>query len=205
MPALQESTAVNTPIALDARSGCRLWIDGVGCWLLWFGDSLALGNGAPTKQDQDRIRIYADLKSRHALWNRHEESTWLEPRGPARVNGQLIQEETRLRGGDRIQLGDDVELNCQVPSPLSNTATMSIVSGHRTVDGLDGWVLFDQTCLIGPGEQAHIRCRLWEETIVLFERHRHLWWRVHRGDSQPQPVRAGEILGAGDWRLRVED
>lgn len=204
MSLAQEVAVVSQPIAIADHRGCRLWIDGAGCWWLWFGKSLAIGNGAPSRCDTDRLRVYGDLQSRHAVLNRHDDALWVEPRGPVTREGQILQQETLLTSASTLQLGDDVLLSVSLPSPLSNSATLMLTSGHRTVNGLDGCVMFEQTCLIGPGDQNHIACRHWEETLVLFERSGHLWWREHKPGATPQPVLANEILGAGDWRLRVE-
>ena len=70
---------------------------------------------------------------------------------------------------------------------------------------IDGWVLFEQTCLLGPSPQDHIPCRLWEASVVLFERNKQLWHRVHAPGAQPHPVIANQTIGGDDWRMRVEE
>lgn len=191
---------------MDLRTtlGCRLWIDGVGCWLLWFRNQLTFGNAAPASDDVQRFRLLADLRTRHASWFRTADSNFLQPAGPAAVNGIQLEREAVLRSGDRIQLGQDVILKFTAPSPLSPAAVIRIESDHRAADRYDGLVLFEETCLIGPGEQCHIRCENWDETIILFERDGQLWWRVQQPGSPAAAVEDGAVIAGEHWRMRFE-
>lgn len=196
---------VMTPINLRQTPGCRLWIDGVGCWLLWWAAELTIGNGSPVKAGRFRFRIMSDLHPQHGTWKRHEGANWFQPQaGVTRLNSHVIHCESPLRSGDVLRLGDSVLLNWSQPCPLSPSPVFTIGSSHRNCDHLDGVVLFDQTCLLGPSIHNHIQCRHWEERVVLFDHEGELWWRVDQPGRLPQPVHPGEILVPNNWRLRVE-
>ena len=187
----------------EGATGCRLWIDGVGCWLLWFADEFCIGNATESSDDASRIRMLANLRTQHARFLRKSGSHWLIPSGRMRRGNVEVVEETSLRQDDAFQLGDDVQLRYRVPSPLSATAVLTIESGHRTIDGIDGIVWFQQTCLIGPGEQSHIRSPRWERTVLLYSQNGQLWCRGQPG-GDPQAVPPEGLVAGDEWRMRFE-
>lgn len=194
--------AVSPAIDLQQIQGCRLWIDGVGTWLVWFGKTLRIGNAAPTSGE--KWRIQGDLRTVHARIQREDGDYRLEADGPARCDGIPVSTSTILPLDSRVELGADVELRFDVPSPLSGSAVVQLVGGHRAADGSAGVVLFDQTCLLGRGKQVHILCRGWDATVILFERQGQLWWRQHGLSGPGCPVGEGEFLSGEDWSFRVE-
>lgn len=191
-------------IEIQRAHGCRLWIDGVGNWLVWFRDSLIFGNGAELKGEDLRLKIMADLQTRHAKWMRRPDRDVFLPAGPARINGQAVAVETGLNKGDRIELGSGVVIRYDLPSPLSRSAVLRIDSGHRLVDHSDGVVLLNGTCLLGPGEQSHITCGQWDRTLVLFDWEGVLCWKTHQPGAEPRVALDGELIGDEQRRLRVE-
>jgi hypothetical protein len=58
-----------------------------------------------------------------------------------------------------------------VPSPLSTTARLDLVSGHRLPVAVDAVLLMADTLLLGEGPQAHVQVPGLKEPVVLF-RHR---------------------------------
>jgi len=202
-----------SPIGLESNSGCRLWIDGVGCWLLWWGDQLTIGNGRPamgtlskmgTLSQTGRLRIMADLQTQHATWQRLNRENWLQIHAATRINGREVSGKVLLRNGDEIQLGESVKVVIQTPSPLSPSSIMTITSGQRMCDFLDGVVLFSQTCLLGSEQQCHIQCRNWKHRIVFFNDDGHLAWRTNQPGAVPGRVHAGEIIETSECQLRIE-
>ncbi|SFI07274.1 FHA domain-containing protein [Planctomicrobium piriforme] len=188
-------------ISLTKTPGCRAWIDGVGCWLIWFQEELMIGNAAGESSDF-RLRFPAHLRTRHAVVQRTESGDWLNMIGECRVNDSPVLLRQPLFPKDRIQLGEELKLSWNRPNPLSGTAVLSF-ENQRTADHLDGAVLFQETCLIGAGKQTHIRCRHWEQACILFARGGELWRRTQ--DSQEiGPVVAGEPFSVGQWRMRIE-
>ena len=242
------------------QSGCRLWIDGVGSWLLWLGDEFTIGNASlsggprgypgtdrqvgppegstlPHKLPQgtfplsmhDRcgigseevprsaeegakhLGVQADLRTRHATFTREREEYRIVPHGAVRLNDAPIDGETLLRNNDRLTLGSDVSWRFLVPSPLSRSAVLRFESSHRPVPRVDGVVLLDQTCLLGPERQTHIPCPAWPESVILFLREGAFWAKtdgtISNSDgktSAPVPVNNGSILSGEEWRFRVE-
>ena len=211
-----ERFKVNAALEISDEAGCRLWIDGVGSWLVWFCDELTFGNAACTGRDFDRFKIFSDVKTRHATWSRRSGRDWLKPIGPVWRNGVPIENEITLSSGDHLQLGDDLLLSYSVPSPLGRSAVWRTESGHRAASGVDGLITFESTCLLGRGEQNHIRCPHWESTLILFLRDGKLWGRMqHAGQTgtvktgpgagdQPFPICDGTQIETDAGSLRVE-
>lgn len=188
-------------LRLADHAGGRLWIDEVGCWLLWFAPTLTLGNSWPG--GAYRLRWLAELRTEHALCHARNGADWVQPRGPVMQNGKPITAEQCLRSGDELLCGTDLRLRYRIPTPLSATAVLTCESGHRTADGLDGVVFVRQTCLIGPGEQNHIAARGWNDPVLLFEQQGELWCRTHP-QAAAQPVVPGEVLSGENARMRFE-
>lgn len=193
---------MTTGIDIRGQLGCRLWIDGVGCWLVWFGNEFVVGNASSAEQKD--LKLQADLRTRHATFLRRGESISLLADGAVRVNDRRIDGETILRNNDEVTLGEDVVWRSLIPSPLSRSAVLRFESSHRPVPRIDGAVLFDQTCLLGPGQQTHIPCPEWKESVVLFARDGGLWMRTGDRNDQPRPVADGDVIGGDDWRFRIE-
>jgi hypothetical protein len=185
-------------------AGCRLWIDGVGCWLIWFRDKLLIGNASASKTSSFRFQILADIRSEHLRWIREEGHDWIDPRGSISRGAEKLSMRTLCRSRELFWLENGVELEYVVPSPLSQTAVLRLTSDHRSAQGFDGVVLFQQTCLLGPAPQTHIRCPRWQETLLLYERDGKLWAKMHEPAGDPVAVQHGQILDGTDWRMRIE-
>jgi hypothetical protein len=82
-----------------------------------------------------------------------------------------------LRSGDEISLGCDVRLQFDIPSPLSNTARLVCTSGHRPEERLDGLILMEQVCQLGPQPDHHIVCPHAAAPLILFKKGPALWCR----------------------------
>lgn len=205
-----DESMMATGTDMQTQRGCRLWIDGVGCWLVWFRDELRVGNAA-SGTTKTHLSVQADLRTRHATFVRQGEDYRLVPHGAVQVNGNRIDRETLLRNNDELTLGEDVVWRFSFPSPLSPSAVLAFESTHRPVPRLDGVVLFKSTCLLGPGRQAHVPCPEWEDERVLFVRDGGLWIKAGDrgqgtggGGDEPIPVADGDVLEGDDGRFRVE-
>lgn len=193
--------------SLTARQ-LKLWIDGVGCWLAHWDTELVLGGPSASPP---HLRLEADLSREHLRINRIEEEYCIQPRGDTRVNQRLLQASASLRDGDELGLGTEVRLLFRIPSALSRSAVLVATSEHRFADHLDGVLLIDQHCLLGPGAGVHLFCPDWERQMVLFVRGERLWCRA---DEQlqynglpltsAQPLQSGVLLSSDRWRLRCE-
>ncbi len=157
----------------------RLWIDGVGCWLIWPGERLTIGGPAAsgsTSPPAD-LSLLADLQRRHATIARNSEHYQLETSGPVAINGTPTTRTALLRSGDELTLGGDVRWQFTIPTPLSNSARLVCTSGHRPVERIDGIILLEQVCQLGPQPDHHIPCPRAETPLILFRKGDALWCR----------------------------
>lgn len=156
-----------------------LWIDGVGGYLVCLGTRLSLGQaGVDTVAD---IPLVADVSRLHALLGRDQEGYMLEAMRPAKINGQPATR-ALLQSGDRITLGESCQVVFQRPVPVSASARLDVVSGHRLPLALDGILLMADTLVLGPGPQAHVTIPDLKTPVILYRQ---------RADAEG----AGEALG----------
>ena len=205
-----------TPTSSPATSatgpqGCRLWIDGVGCWQLWFADTLTLGGGAAGQPCEADFGIQAALSRRHCQVMRSGEHYQLSTTGPAVIDGQPVTENVFLSSAANIRLGNDVQLSWTRPSILSRSAVLRICSPHRPISSIDGVILLADTLLIGSGAGVHITCPRWTQPLVLFRRQDQLFCQPQPElelDGQrikaPQPLTHGSLISIGELCARLE-
>lgn len=199
------------------------WVDGAGAFLICLGETATIGGLAGWSD----VRLTADLSARHAAVHRSGEGYVVEATGPAvvasetsvhstrRGSGRAVQGRTDLNNGDELLLyregGGGVRLRFARPNALTATATLSVASDHRTEPRYDGVVLMAEACLLGPGREAHVRCREWAETVLLFRREGGLWCKsplpLSVGGSPvsgPAPVTAGDYVTGPGISFRLE-
>ncbi len=192
-----------THVAQPAPARFLLWIDAVGGFLVCRGDEVVLGQPIPGS-DVD-VPILGDLSRRHAKIRRDGEGYLLEPDRKVALNGRQVQSATLLRDGDLLSLGDTVRLKFRRPHPLSATARLEFVSGHRTQPSADAILLMAESCVLGPRSTSHVVCRDWPDDVVLFRQGDGLACRSASGlsiDGVQYPQRGAlgatsRILGEG--------
>jgi FHA domain-containing protein len=143
-----------------------LWIDGVGGYLLCLSPHVTLGHAALDAPVD--VPLAADVSRLHATITRDQEGGYLlEAPRPVQVNGQAV---TRwvLQPGDRLTLGASCQLQFHKPAPLSASARLDFVSGHRSLPGIDGVLLMADTLVLGPEESNHVRLRDLKQPLVFF-------------------------------------
>lgn len=193
----------------EDRSRYMLWIDGVGGYLVCLGSRVTIGGPADDK-DCD-VSLLANLSRCHATIVRSGEGYLLQAHAPCSVGGRPVHESALLHHGYEIELGTGVRLKFCLPTVLSATATLQFVSNHRPAQSVDGIVLMEDNCLLGPGHETHIRCRRWQDTVVLFRRDGQFWCksrmdlfvnsRLIKGESA---VGTQEVVTGPDFRFRIE-
>ena len=188
----------------------KLWIDGVGTYLVLTQDKLTIGAERWDGQLAD-VRMQAGIRREHALIEREGEDYWLTPLGTTRLNDREIQERSLLQDNYLIALDPGVQLRFSLPSSLSSSARLDFVSDHRPAERIDGIVLMSETCLLGRGPENHIHCRNWGADLVLFQRDAELFARCRSSWSiNSVPVEGAarlepESLVTGpDFRFRLE-
>jgi len=201
-----------SPIALEAvlgphypqeakgssRSRFILWLDGVGGFLVCQGNAVTLGHATPSCTVD--IPILGDLSRQHATIVRDGEGYLVRSDRELHVNGRSTNQ-SALTHGDAIRLGRTVELRFWIPSPMSATARLDLLSPHRLQLSLGGILLMAETCVIGPSTQAHVRVMDSTSQVVLFRQNEGLGCR-YKGtfeiDNQSHQDR-----GSLRWTSRV--
>jgi hypothetical protein len=59
-------------------------------------------------------------------------------------------------------------MQLRIPTPVSASARLDMVSGHRLALSVDAVLLMAETLVLGPGEQSHVIMPDLEKPIILF-------------------------------------
>jgi tetratricopeptide (TPR) repeat protein len=171
-----------------------LWIDGVGGYLVCLGNHVTLGQATPDAYVD--IPLFADVSRIHASLTRDTEGYVLEATRPLQVNHQTV-DRALLQSGDRVTLGTSCQLRFWQPVPVSASARLDLVSGHRLPIAVDGVLLMADTLVLGPDSQVHVSMPDLEEPIVLY-RHKDGLGVRHSGNITIDGQRHTErgLLGA---------
>jgi hypothetical protein len=136
-------------------------------------------------------------------------------RSALRGSGRVVVGQTDLNNGDELLLyregGSGVRLRFCRPNVLTSTAVLTLASEHRTEPRFDGIVMFAEACVLGPNPDAHVRCKEWEESVLLFRREGELWAKsatpLSVGDkaaTQLVRLHPGDYLSAPGISFRLE-
>jgi hypothetical protein len=152
----------------SARPGrYMLWIDGAGAYLVCLGERVSIG-GAVLEGNTADVPLLASLSRRHATIVRSREGYLLEAHSSTRVGNRPVDGNVYLNNGYEIELGTGVRLRFWMPTVLSSTAVLEFLSDHRPCRSVDGVILMQETCLLGPGRENHVRCPDWPDSVVLY-------------------------------------
>lgn len=142
-----------------------LWIDNIGGFLVCLGNRVTLGQSTPDAWVD--VPILADVSRQHASIVREPEGYLIEAARALQVNG-CPTDRALLHSGDRITLGASCQLQFHQPVPVSATARLDLVSGHRFPLAVAGVLLMADTLVLSPGPQAHVVMPDLEQPLVLF-------------------------------------
>lgn len=156
-----EPTAPTIANLQDQLAPYALWIDGVGGYLICLSHRLTLG------QVPVDIALIADVSRHHATIQRDTEGYFLEAVRKVQING-LTTEKALLRSSDRITLGSSCQLQFWQPVPVSTSARLDMVSGHRFAEPVQAVLLMADTLVIGPATQSHIQVPDMTQPLILF-------------------------------------
>lgn len=154
--------------AEDPRGTMRrllLWIDGVGGYLICLTNRVTLGQA--TGDAPVDVPLLADVSRMHATLSRDAEGYLIEAARPVLVNG-LSQTRATLRPGDRVTLGASCQFLFQKPVPVSSSAKLEMVSGHRLPLSVSAVLLMADSLVLGSGAQVHVPIPDRKESLVLF-------------------------------------
>jgi len=142
-----------------------LWIDGVGGYLVCLSNRVTLGQATPDAYVD--IPLFADVSRMHAALTRDVEGYLLEATRPLLVNSRPA-DKVLLQHGDRLTLGNSCQLQFNQPVPVSASARLDLVSGHRLPLTVDGVLLMADTLVLGPDSQVHVSMPDLSQPIVLY-------------------------------------
>ncbi|MGQ0636118.1 MAG: FHA domain-containing protein [Planctomycetaceae bacterium] len=187
-----------------------LWIDSVGAYLVCLGSDLTIGGPGTDGRAAD-LPLLANLSRLHVTLRRSGERYVLYAHSPTCVAGRPVHDVADLSDGYELLLGDSVRLRFRLPNVLSGSVRVEFLSDHRPARAADGVVLLDDTCLLGPAADNHIRCPGWPQTVLLFRRDGRLHCKARDDlfiDGRHCPtggeLAPGSVVTGSEIRFRVE-
>jgi hypothetical protein len=187
-----------------------LWIDRVGCWMLMLKDRVSIGGSGGSSEPAD-ISLLAQLSRKHATLERDGENYVMQAHSPVSIAGRAVYDKIDLHDGYELHLGSSVRLKFRLPTVMSGSARIEFASDHRPKHAVEGVVLMDETCLLGPHDDNHIRCPGWTNNVVLYRKGGHLWCKsrdeLFIGGKRASPagmIPPGAIVQGTDFRFRLE-
>jgi hypothetical protein len=185
-----------------------LWIDGVGSFLVCHAPRITVGH-ASARPAPD-IPLLADVSRMHAVLQRDQEGYALEAFRKAQVNGQDAERAT-LRSGDRITLGGSCQMVFLQPLPVSASARLDIVSGHRLTFPVSSVLLMAETLVFSGGMRGHVTVPDLAKPIIVFRHKEALAVRYDgamtidgRAYTERAPLEAGRTVIVGEVSLTLE-
>ncbi|MEM8736253.1 MAG: FHA domain-containing protein [Planctomycetota bacterium] len=186
-----------------------LWIDGVGGFLMLDQDEVVLGQAVSA--DAIDIRIVGDVRRQAAAIRRDHGDYLLQPLQPTKVNGVSVERPQLLANADIVQFGERVQVQFNMPNPLSATAKLELASLNKFKPNVDGVLLLSDSCILGPGPGSHVLCPSWNHELLMF-RHGEKWYfrtledvEVNGKSAKGQiPIESGMRLKGGDFSLSIE-
>lgn len=192
--------------------GFLLRVDEGGEFLVLRGDSISIGNLRDGTSD---ITVLANIASHHARIQRRMtfhggmEDRIRADRGELHVGGRSTREH-RLRDGDEVRLGQQLQLGYRLPSSRSLSAVLRLRGGFQTC-GTDRILLLkdrgrDGRILIGNAADAHVPLGVETPEVELFaskDGQIRVRWGGEGGtiDGRPfsgeHPVIAGAVVNCG--------
>jgi tetratricopeptide (TPR) repeat protein len=176
-----------------------LWIDGVGGYLVCMGARVTFGQAL--HDGHVDIPLVADVSRLHASLTRDAEGYILEAVRSIQVNGREVKR-ALLQTSDRITLGASCQLQFRLPAPISTSARLDLVSGHRLPLSVDAILLMADTLILGEGPQAHVNVPDLKQPLVLF-RHKDTLGIRHGGKLCINGRTSGERLLLSDPHATV--
>jgi len=186
-----------------------LWVDGVGGYLVCLSPHITFGQAAADAPVD--VPLLADVSRLHATVTRDSGGNYLlEASRPVQVNGETVTR-SALQPGDRLTLGVSCQLQFARPTPTSASGRLDLVSGHRSLPGVDSVLLMADTIVLGPTEQSHVRIADLKQPLVLFRNKEGLGVRYSGNflvDGQRvkdrSPLAATAHVGGEEFSLAIE-
>ncbi len=172
----------------------RLWIDGCGGYLLLAGNRWTLGGVSETRHAD--ICVRADLPRLAGTISRSGSDYFWKP-------VQSSAQRELIVSGQSLSVAGSARLTLQQPSALCDSAVLTVRPPHRFDEHVDAVVLANQTVLVGPGSECHIRCRDLAERVVLIRQDDS--WMVKEGMvGEARELRAGQRVRLQTLAMTLE-
>jgi hypothetical protein len=209
----RSESALNGPTSAErpAPRDCYfLWVDGVGAFQVFTAPEITFGGPTRDKEPADLV-LLANLSRRHATFVRSGEGYVLEAHSACKVADRLVEGRTHLNNNYRLELGSGVKLRFRIPSVLSATAVVDFISDHRPNRSIDGVILMDETCLLGPASDNHVVCPDWSDSVLLYRKGDGFWCKSRsqvaidgKMMAEGGPVKPGSYVSGSDFGFRLE-
>jgi hypothetical protein len=185
-----------------------LWIDGVGGFLLCAWPRVTIGHASARPLPD--VPVLADMSRLHATLTRDAEGYALDAYRKVQVNGTDMERAT-LRTGDRITLGSSCQMLFTQPMPVSASARLEVVSGHRLTYPVSTILLMAETLVLSGGARGHVTVRELEQPIILLQNKDELTVR-HDGPiavngqtfTDRAPLEPGRTVTVGEVSMTLE-
>ncbi|GAB4156054.1 MAG: hypothetical protein Tsb009_32930 [Planctomycetaceae bacterium] len=188
-----------------------MWVDGVGGYLIYLSDQIVIG-GPDERGSLTDVSLLANLSRQHATITRSGDGYVIQPAGLVSIGRREIFNAMPLEDGYEIRLGKNVRLEFQRRTVLSGTAVLRFLSDHRPKYSVDGVIMMEDNCLLGPGSENHIVCPEAEDSLVLFRRGENLFCKCRSGlavgeksiGKTEQVLHLGDVICAANVRFHLE-
>ncbi len=187
----------------------RLWIDGCGGYLLLAGNRWTLGGVSETKHadicvraDLPRLAGTIERSGGDYFWKPVQSPTRRDP-GKRDLGKRDPAKRELVVHGHALSVAGSASLMLQQPSALCDSAVLTVRPPHRFDEHVDAVVLANQTVLVGPGSECHIRCRDLVERVVLIRRDDS--WMVKEGSvGETRELRVGQRVRLQTLAMTLE-
>ncbi len=182
----------------------RLWVDRGGGFDLRTSPVVNVGGARPGSQTHEQasavpsepIQVISDWRRREGqLARRDGDYFWI----PADEGSQ----ECLISDGQTLPINGSAKLRLSKPSILSGSVVLSLEPPHRFAGHVDATILVEQTILIGPTADQHIRCSWLVDAVVLVFRDGS--WQAKQKLHGLVPVPPGERVSLGELDLTLEE
>jgi hypothetical protein len=113
------------------------------------------------------VPLFADVSRMHAELTRDGEGYVLESGREVLINGEPTKR-APLTAGDRVTLGGTCQFVFHQPVPISPSARLELVSGHRLPLAVDGILIMAENLILGPSGPVHVSMPDAAANVILY-------------------------------------
>lgn len=183
----------------DGDRRWKLWVDGCGGFLVLIDDEVSVGREA--SDNRADVGLIADVPRLAGKICRDHDDYYWQAEGADSPSSSNSIERHWIESGNKIGDLGSAKLRLRKTSALCNSAVLTLDPPHRLGGHIDAVLLVNQTWLIGPSDDCHVRCRSLSSPIVVTRRDEK-WWikQGFSGESEELPV--GRQISMGSQNMR---